>query len=127
MISGSNSSKSENFDEVGYEDSSSKSCTGIPRNPLWYAFDLKKSSKTVSKPRKPARVSESPGKRWGHSSIVSSGNIIIFGGRHMHRSLANLYCFDLNTYTWNKIEPLGQTPPARDSHSTIVVIYKNKT
>ena len=67
--------------------------------------------------------SEHPSKRWGHSVILFNKSMIIFGGRHLQRSLSNIYALDFTTLTWSKIEPCGNPPPARDSHSAI--IYNN--
>ena len=67
--------------------------------------------------------SEHPSKRWGHSVILFNKSMIIFGGRHLQRSLSNIYALDFTTLTWSKIEPCGNPPPARDSHSA--VIYNN--
>ena len=71
-----------------------------------------------------ARTVEHPGKRWGHSAIVHNNKMIIFGGRHNQRSLANMFSLDLQTLSWTKIDSYGQTPPARDSHS--VLMYKDE-
>ena len=66
---------------------------------------------------------EHPSKRWGHSVILFNKSMIIFGGRHLQRSLSNIYALDFTTLSWSKIEPCGNPPPARDSHSA--VIYNN--
>ena len=90
-------------------------------------FNLKSSSPyfTIisSTTRKTYRGSEHPSKRWGHSVILYNKSMIIFGGHHLQRSLSNIYAFDFTTLTWSKIEPFGNPPPARDSHSAI--IYNN--
>lgn len=64
---------------------------------------------------------DTPYKRWGHSSLEYNNSLIIFGGRHSTRSLVNIYSFDLENFFWYKLDPLGQTPSARDSHSAIIV------
>ena len=73
--------------------------------------------------KKNSRGSEHPSKRWGHSVILKNNCMIIFGGRHLQRTLSNIYSLDFTTLTWSKIEPLGNPPPARDSHTAI--IYNN--
>jgi hypothetical protein len=76
-----------------------------------------------SNTRKNSRGTEHPSKRWGHSVILYNRSMIIFGGRHLQRSLSNIYSLDFTSLTWTKIEPNGTPPPARDSHSA--VFYKN--
>ncbi len=70
--------------------------------------------------RKTYPGSEHPSKRWGHSVVLHNRAMIIFGGRHSQRSLSNIYSLDFITLTWSKIEPLGNIPPARDSHSAVI-------
>ena len=69
--------------------------------------------------RKTSGGSEHPSKRWGHSVILYNKSMIIFGGRHLQRSLSNIYSFDFTTLTWSKIDP-ENPPPARDSHSAVI-------
>ena len=76
-----------------------------------------------SNTRKTYSGSEHPSKRWGHSAILYNKSMIIFGGHHLQRNLSNIYSLDFTTLTWSKIEPFGNPPPARDSHSAI--IYNN--
>ena len=76
-----------------------------------------------SSTRKTSGGSEHPSKRWGHSVILYNKTMIIFGGRHLQRSLSNIYSLDFTTLTWTKIEPNNIPPQARDSHSA--VLYKN--
>ena len=66
---------------------------------------------------------EHPSKRWGHSAILYHNSMIIFGGRHLQRSLSNVYSLDFSTLTWSKMEPIGPIPLARDSHTA--VLYNN--
>ena len=73
--------------------------------------------------RKSYHNSEHPSKRWGHSAILHSNNMIIFGGRHLQRSLSNVYSLNFSSLTWSKMEPIGIIPLARDSHSA--VLYNN--
>ena len=73
--------------------------------------------------KKTYNSSEHPSKRWGHSAILYNNNMIIFGGRHLQRSLSNIYLLDFTTFNWSKIEPEGNPPSGRDSHSA--VLYNN--
>ena len=73
--------------------------------------------------RKSYHNSEHPSKRWGHSAILHNNNMIIFGGRHLQRSLSNVYSLNFSSLTWSKMEPIGIIPLARDSHSA--VLYNN--
>ena len=77
---------------------------------------------SLDRPKNTRNV-DHPGRRWGHSAIVHNNRMIIFGGRHSQRSLANLFALNLQFLTWTKLDSYGQTPPARDSHS--VILYKN--
>ena len=73
--------------------------------------------------RKSYHNSEHPSKRWGHSAILYNNNMIIFGGRHLKKSLSNVYSLNFSSLTWSKMEPIGIIPLARDSHSA--VLYNN--
>ena len=70
--------------------------------------------------RKTYRGAEHPSKRWGHSVVLHNNNMIIFGGRHSQRILSNIYSLDFTSLSWSKIDPCGNSPPARDSHSAII-------
>ena len=126
MQSGSNFvefGKNENIEII---DLSPRMKEEIFKDAYWFVMNPKKSnlnSYNTSLSKKSIKAVESPCKRWGHSSSVYNQSILIFGGRHSHRSLANIYSYNIQTLTWNKIEPLGQMLPARDSHSTIIVLF----
>ena len=85
--------------------------------------DFPQFSIILSNNRKTYRGPEHPSKRWGHSVVLHNNNMIIFGGRHSQRILSNIYSLDFTSLSWTKIEPCGNSPPARDSHSAI--IYNN--
>ena len=70
--------------------------------------------------RKTYKGAEHPSKRWGHTVVLHNNNMVIFGGRHSQRILSNIYSLDFTTLSWSKIEPSGNSPPARDSHSAII-------
>ena len=90
-------------------------------NAIWINFIHKKSFIPNPQLKNKVKNLDYPTKRWGHSSTIYNKQMIIFGGRQSTKSLANIYSFDFDTNIWQKIEPLGQIPPARDSHSTILV------
>ena len=46
--------------------------------------------------------------------------MIIFGGRHLQRSLSNIYSLDFSSLTWTKMEPIGSIPLGRDSHTAVL-------
>ena len=85
--------------------------------------DFPQFSIILSNNRKTYRGPEHPSKRWGHSVVLHNNNMIIFGGRHSQRILSNIYSLDFTSLSWTKIDPCGNSPPARDSHSAI--IYNN--
>ena len=127
MQSGLNYLDSVKYEENGNIDFSPITHKDLFKDAYWFIFNQKRShysSLNTNFSRKNMRGVETPYKRWGHSSMVFNKSIIIFGGRHSHRSLANIYSLDLSSLSWNKIEPLGQIPPARDSHSAIIVIIQ---
>lgn len=72
--------------------------------------------------RKSYKGSEHPSKRWGQSVVLNNKSMVIFGGRHSLRCLSNIYSLSFQTLNWNKIEQIGMSPPARESHSAIMVL-----
>lgn len=94
----------------------------ISLEPIWFNF-RKKTNKDfqINNCKKGDKIIDNPYRRWGHCSLYFNNSLLIFGGRHSTRSLVNIYAFDLDNFFWYKIEPLGQTPAARDSHCTIIV------
>jgi len=90
------------------------------KNNTSLSTDFPKFSVILSNNRKTYKGSEHPSKRWGHSVVLYKNSMIIFGGRHSQRILSNIYSLDFNTLSWTKIEPSGNSPPARDSHSAII-------
>ena len=106
-----------NMDLTSYSDSE------MLKEAIWFNFTHTKMSSQIvgSGSRRGTRSSDTPSKRWGHTSLGYNNTILVFGGRHSHRSLVNIYSLDLSTMVWTKLEPLGQAPPARDSHSAILV------
>ena len=82
--------------------------------------DFPQFSIILSNNRKTYKGQEHPSKRWGHSVVLYKNSMIIFGGRHSQRILSNIYSLDFTSLSWIKIEPSGNSPPARDSHSAII-------
>ena len=82
--------------------------------------DFPQFSIVSSNNRKTYKGPEHPSKRWVHSVVLHNNNMIIFGGRHSQRILSNIYSLDFTSLSWSKIEPCGNSPPARDSHSAII-------
>jgi hypothetical protein len=119
-----NSNISKN-DEIMNLDLSPVSQKQLKKEVMWFPFNRKplviKDTPNFTNKRI-LKFGESPSKRWGHSCVIYNKSMVIFGGRHSARSLSNIYLFDFVNLTWNKVDPLGQTPPARDSHSSILVI-----
>ena len=93
----------------------------IQIEPIWFNFKKKSKEFQCINGKKGDKIIDNPYRRWGHSSLYFNNSLLIFGGRHSTRSLVNIYAFDLDNLFWYKIEPLGQTPAARDSHCTIIV------
>jgi hypothetical protein len=125
MQSSSNYIDSFKYEEKGIIDLSPRTQNHLFKDANWFIINYKRPhypTQFLNTTKRNQKAVETPFKRWGHSSMVFNKSILIFGGRHSHRSLANIYSFDLSSYTWNKLEPLGQIPPARDSHSAIIVI-----
>lgn len=124
MQSDSNCSVPGNIEDSAQIDFSPMLQRKLSKEAIWFTPKTRKSNNSLGRTNisgKPVKQADTPSKRWGHSSIIYKNLMIIFGGRHSQRSLANLYALNLNNLTWSKIEPLGQTPPARDSHSSILV------
>ena len=93
----------------------------IQLDPIWYNFKKKSKEFHFTNGKRGDKIIDNPYRRWGHSSLYYNNSLLVFGGRHSTRSLVNIYAFDLDNLFWYKIEPLGQTPAARDSHSAIIV------
>jgi hypothetical protein len=94
-------------------------------DPIWYSFKKKSKEFQFNNGKKGDKIFDNPYRRWGHSSLYYNNTLLIFGGRHSTRSLVNIYGFDIDNLFWYKIDPLGQTPAARDSHCTIIVCSLN--
>ena len=103
---------------------SPRSKTDTFKDTVWFNLSPQKSGNNLIQSngvKRGVRAYETPSKRWGHSSMINKQSMLIFGGRHSHRSLVNIYSLNFNSLSWTKVEPIGQTPPARDSHSALVV------
>jgi hypothetical protein len=104
-------------------DLTSTSDSEMLKEAVWFNLAHQKNvgQTTGCGPKRGPRPSDTPSKRWGHTSLIHDNSMLVFGGRHSHRSLVNIYSLDFTTMVWTKLEPLGQTPPARDSHSALLV------
>ncbi|XP_072751201.1 kelch domain-containing protein 4 [Anoplolepis gracilipes] len=63
-------------------------------------------------------AANSPSARSGHRMIHVKKQLIVFGGfydnlRHDYKYFNDVHIFDLETYTWQKIEPIGIAPTPR--------------
>lgn len=122
-----NSFSSKNID-LANQNHSPSSGHYISREAIWHNHSKRTNhSGNQQSNRKVVKSSDFPSKRWGQSAVVYNKSMLLFGGRHSTRSLANLYYFDFSTSLWSKVEPLGQIPPARDSHSCIVVFITSSS
>jgi len=66
-----------------------------------------------------------PVPRIGASLNISANKLFIFGGvNQKHEYLNDLFILDLLSNTWVKIKPKADTPPIRESHSSVV--FNNK-
>lgn len=58
-----------------------------------------------------------PSSRSGHRMVASQKQLIIFGGFHEsyvdYKYLNDVHLFDLDTYTWSKVDPVGKGPCPR--------------
>lgn len=123
MQSQSISSDSPKREDKQNMEQTSSSDSEMLKEAVWFNLAHQKNlvQASGSGPKRGPRPSDTPSKRWGHSCLIHDNSMLIFGGRHSHRSLVNIYSLDFRTLIWTKLEPLGQTPPARDSHSAILV------
>lgn len=60
-----------------------------------------------------------PSSRSGHRMVVAKKKLFVFGGFHdngyNYNYFNDLYCFDLETYKWTKLEPTGKLPSPRSA------------
>lgn len=58
-----------------------------------------------------------PSSRSGHRMIISKNKIFVFGGFHDnlrdYKYFNDIYCFDITSYEWTKLEPTGKAPSPR--------------
>ena len=62
---------------------------------------------------------EVPSTRWGHSASVLDDKLYILGGRN-ELDVSDLYCFDMASSTWSKLES-QQAPKPRRRHSSVFI------
>ncbi|KAL9271219.1 Acyl-CoA-binding domain-containing protein [Drosera capensis] len=62
-----------------------------------------------------------PISRGGQSVTLVGSSLVIFGGQDANRSLLNdLHLLDLETMTWDEIDPVGVPPSPRSDHAAAV-------
>ncbi|XP_033754886.1 kelch domain-containing protein 4-like [Pecten maximus] len=94
---------------------------------LWVYHIKDKAWEKISAPGAPAS-------RSGHRMVHCKKHIIVFGGFHDnirdYKYYNDVYAFDLETYSWNKLEPSGAPPAPRSGcimaaipDQTKVIIY----
>eukprot|EP00005_Dracoamoeba_jomungandri_P009465 CAMPEP_0174263518 /NCGR_PEP_ID=MMETSP0439-20130205/19021_1 /TAXON_ID=0 /ORGANISM="Stereomyxa ramosa, Strain Chinc5" /LENGTH=707 /DNA_ID=CAMNT_0015348907 /DNA_START=33 /DNA_END=2156 /DNA_ORIENTATION=- len=64
--------------------------------------------------------SSPPAARWGHTMVVSSSKLVVFGGTG-NRVYADTFFFDLCTNTWSEIKCSGNAPSARYGHACVPI------
>jgi len=74
-------------------------------------------------------ASGGPSSRSGHRMVCVKKQLIVFGGfrdnLRDYKYFNDVYAFDLENYTWNKLEPTG-TPPAPRSGCVMVALPDGK-
>lgn len=66
--------------------------------------------------------SRMPEARSGHSTHQVGRSIYMFGGYNEGHCLADMYQFDLSTFSWALIQPKGDAPDGRASHASCSVV-----
>lgn len=77
---------------------------------LWVYHIAKKQWEKITAPNGPSA-------RSGHRMVLIKKKIFLFGGFHDnlrdYKYFNDIYSFNIETYTWSKIEPSGMSPPVR--------------
>ncbi|CAH0546671.1 unnamed protein product [Brassicogethes aeneus] len=85
---------------------------------LWVYHIVKKQWEKISAPNGPSA-------RSGHRMVISKKQLFVFGGFHDnlrdYKYFNDLYCFNMETYKWLKLETTG-TPPAPRSGCCMVAL-----
>lgn len=102
------------------QDNNSISLSTILSNAKWITLSKKRKIRINNKSGSNLQYIPCPGRRWGHTSQVYDNKLIIFGGRCGFKCLSTLYCYSLESLSWNKIESSTPMPPTRDSHSSLI-------
>eukprot|EP00736_Rhodelphis_marinus_P013939 Rmarinus@m.10305 len=65
---------------------------------------------------------QGPSPRGGHSLTVYENKAFVFGGGNRHGDcFCDLYCLNLDTMEWCRLEPSGESPKGRSGHSAAFV------
>ncbi|XP_077869872.1 uncharacterized protein LOC102810221 [Saccoglossus kowalevskii] len=86
------------------------------RGDLWkWNFDTRKWSRI--------RYRQGPGELHGHSAVMVTNGMLIFGGEDGDRNMKNeLWKFDFDCQTWHKISCYNQIlPPPKSRHITVAI------
>ena len=62
-----------------------------------------------------------PEGRWGHSAFAYNGELYIYGGENSHQTFNDLWKYNLESFSWKKVEPKGKRPPRMRSTSCCMV------
>ncbi|XP_060069377.1 kelch domain-containing protein 4-like [Ylistrum balloti] len=90
---------------------------------LWVYHIKEKAWEKISAPGAPAS-------RSGHRMVHCKKHIIVFGGFHDnirdYKYYNDVYAFDLENYSWNKLEPSGAPPAPRSGCMMAAIPDQNK-
>jgi len=104
----------------------------------WTAISKQGSSESIGHPRENSShfrpfyalskrrcVEASPSRpdhRYRHSAVLVDNHMVIYGGvNKAHMRFCDLYSFDLDTFAWERLKPLGNFPVARTFHKAVLV------
>ena len=61
-----------------------------------------------------------PPGRYGHTSVVVDDKLYVFGGQGQFGCLDDLWCFDFEKCSWQRVDAAGEPPAARTGHCACV-------
>ena len=61
-----------------------------------------------------------PPGRYGHTSVVVDDKLYVFGGQGQVGFLDDLWCFDFEKCSWQRVDAAGEPPAARTGHCACV-------
>lgn len=95
---------------------------GSKLNDLW-RLDLK--TNVWQEIKTSALLDSQPGHVYGHTAVVKSNQMYIFGGR-FETYKNDLYRYNLKTNKWTKMKTEGQNPLERRNHTAVMNPYTNQ-